>query len=51
MVRQNEESIVFLLPNERIFVDENFSCWGECKILEIGILELIVFKNSETRLF
>ena len=42
MVRQYEETIIFLLPNERIFEDENFSSWGECKTLEIDILELIV---------
>jgi len=32
----------FLLPDEWIFEDENFSCWRECKIPENGILEVIV---------
>jgi len=34
--------MVFFLSDECIFRDENFSCWGECKTLENGILKVIV---------
>lgn len=40
--RESEESKLFFLPDEGIFKEKNFSCWGECKDLENGILKVKV---------